>query len=57
MSFFSMYCGGPEGRNAKKPTRLQEMLTDDPYESPWAENLSIINKAIFQAPAPTYTKQ
>ena len=50
-------CGGPEGRGKKVKGKLQRLLGDDPYESPWQEQMSLINKAIFQAPEPSYTKK
>ena len=49
-------CGGPEGRGKKTKSKLQTLLGPDPYESAWQENMSLINKAIFQAPAPSYSK-
>lgn len=47
---------GPLGRG-KKPSRLQEILGDEPFENSLLEQISLINKAIFQAPAPSYTKR
>ena len=47
---------GPLGRG-KKPSRLQQMLGDDPFENSIVEQMSLINKAIFQAPAPSYSKR
>ena len=47
---------GPLGRG-KKPSRLQQMLGDDPFEHSLVEQMSLINKAIFQAPAPSYSKR
>jgi hypothetical protein len=47
---------GPLGRG-KKPSRLQQMLGDDPFENSLVEQMSLINKAIFQAPAPSYSKR
>jgi hypothetical protein len=41
----------------KKPTKLQEMLGEDPFENSVLESMSLINKAIFQAPAPSYSKR
>ena len=46
----------PLGRG-KKPSRLQQMLGDDPFENSLVEQMSLINKAIFQAPAPSYSKR
>ena len=46
----------PQGRG-KKPSRLQQMLGDDPFENSLVEQMSLINKAIFQAPAPSYSKR
>ena len=48
---------GPLGRGKKKQTKLQMMLGDDPFENSMMEQLSLINKAIFQAPAPSYSKR
>ena len=47
---------GPRGRG-KKPSRLEQMLGDDPSENSVVEQMSLINKAIFQAPAPSYSKR
>jgi hypothetical protein len=33
------------------------MLGDDPFENSLVEQMSLINKAIFQAPAPSYSKR
>ena len=46
----------PLGRG-KKPSRLQQMLGDDPFENSLVEQMSLINKAIFQTPAPSYSKR
>ena len=32
------------------------MLGDDPFENSVIEHMSLVNKAIFQAPAPSYSK-
>jgi len=48
-------CSGPEGRG-KKRGKLQKVLRDDPYESSWQEQISLVNRAIFQAPSPSYSK-
>lgn len=50
-------CGGPEGRGKSYKSKLRTLLGDDPYESAWQEQFSLINKAIFQAPAPSYSKK
>lgn len=50
-------CGGPEGRGKSYKNKLHTMLGDDPYESAWQEQISLINKAIFQAPPPSYSKK
>jgi hypothetical protein len=49
-------CGGPEGRGKNSKSRLQKMLGLDPYESSWQEQISLVNKAIFQAPTASYSK-
>lgn len=46
------FCAG-RGKN----TKLDKILGEDPFESSWAEQVSLINKAIFQAPAPSYSKR
>jgi len=33
------------------------MLGDDPFENSVIEHMSLVNKAIFQAPAPSYSKR
>lgn len=48
---------GPLGRGKKKLTKLQMMLGDDPFENSVLEHMSLVNKAIFQAPAPSYSKR
>ena len=46
------FCAG----RGKKNNKLDKILGEDPFESSWAEQVSLINKAIFQAPAPSYSK-
>ena len=45
------------GAGKKKLTKLQMMLGDDPFENSVIEHISLVNKAIFQAPAPSYSKR
>jgi|TARA_Y100000739_G_scaffold165881_1_gene143952 hypothetical protein len=47
------FCAG----RGKKNNKLDKILGEDPFESSWAEQVSLINKAIFQAPAPSYSKR
>ena len=49
-------CGGAAARGKNHKSKLQKMLRDDPYESAWQEQMSLINRAIFQAPTPSYSK-
>ena len=47
------FCAG----RGKKNNKLDKILGEDPFESSWSEQVSLINKAIFQAPAPSYSKR